>query len=170
VDVREGRLKVYREDEQDSEPSEDPNVVPIDVPAETSCALDVAERGEHTLDEIGQIYGFTRENVRLMEEKGLEILAKKLHDAGIVPSEIFGRQSAVVPQDSEDFVVGSEGLSQFVHDMKALPVYPVRNVGQSADGRRVGDLAPGKIKKRSDRAFTFYQLNRNRKRRAAEGK
>jgi hypothetical protein len=36
-----------------------------------TCALDVAERGEHTLEEIGNIVGFTRERVRQVQEIAL---------------------------------------------------------------------------------------------------
>ena len=33
-----------------------------------TCALDVAEAGEHTLEEVGQIVGFTRERVCQVQE------------------------------------------------------------------------------------------------------
>ncbi len=36
-----------------------------------SCALDVADRGEHSLDEVGEALGVTREMIRLIEVKAL---------------------------------------------------------------------------------------------------
>lgn len=36
-----------------------------------SCALDVADRGEHTLEEVGDLYGITRESVRLVEARAI---------------------------------------------------------------------------------------------------
>lgn len=38
--------------------------------AET-CALDVADRGESTLEAVGEVYGVTRERVRQIEESAL---------------------------------------------------------------------------------------------------
>jgi hypothetical protein len=37
-----------------------PGLEPDEVPAETSCALDVAARGEHTFDEIALVLGTSR--------------------------------------------------------------------------------------------------------------
>jgi hypothetical protein len=36
-----------------------------------TCALDVAGIGQHTLGEIGEIFGLTRERIRQIEEKAL---------------------------------------------------------------------------------------------------
>lgn len=47
----------------------------VHVPAlndpQTSCALDIAERGGVTLDEIADVLGITREGARLAEERAL---------------------------------------------------------------------------------------------------
>jgi hypothetical protein len=42
-----------------------------------SCALDVADRGGVTLDEVGEITNLTRERIRQIEVKGLLKLKKK---------------------------------------------------------------------------------------------
>lgn len=45
----------------------------LDLEAMTdTCSLDVADRGEHTLDAVGQVLNVTRERVRQLETKGLE--------------------------------------------------------------------------------------------------
>lgn len=36
-----------------------------------TCALDVADRGEHTLEEVGELLGMTKERARQIEERGL---------------------------------------------------------------------------------------------------
>lgn len=41
------------------------------------CALDVAEEGEHTLEEVGEILGVTRERIRQIESAAEEKLEKK---------------------------------------------------------------------------------------------
>ena len=61
-----GSLKVYW-----------PGVEPGDV--RHSCALDLAECGEMTLDDIGKVFGLTREQIRLDEERALA----KLRAAGV---------------------------------------------------------------------------------------
>jgi hypothetical protein len=51
-----------------------------------TCALDVADRGGLTLEEVGEILNLTRERIRQVEVKGLEHLreaglqSSKLHD------------------------------------------------------------------------------------------
>ena len=39
-----------------------------------TCALDVAEAGSHTLDEVGEITNLTRERIRQVEVRGLLLL------------------------------------------------------------------------------------------------
>lgn len=43
-----------------------------------TCALDVADRGEHTLEEIGDILGVTRERVRQIADKALDAFRRRL--------------------------------------------------------------------------------------------
>ncbi len=52
-----------------------PHLDPDEIPE--TCALDVADRGGVTLDEVGRISAVVRERVRQIEEKAL----KKLRDA-----------------------------------------------------------------------------------------
>ncbi len=54
----------------------------------TSCALDMAERGESTLTEVGNVLGVTRERVRQIETLGLEQLrwksvVRRIHRDGL---------------------------------------------------------------------------------------
>ena len=49
---------------------------PEDMPADSSCSLDVAERGEHTLEEVGEFMGTTRERSRQLEESAFRKLYK----------------------------------------------------------------------------------------------
>ena len=41
-----------------------------------TCSLDIADDGTHTLDDVGEIFGVTRERVRQIEEQALA----KLHE------------------------------------------------------------------------------------------
>lgn len=57
---------------------EDPIIAKLEE-AKHTCSLDVADEGEHTLDEIGKILGVTRERVRQIETKAL----MKLREEGL---------------------------------------------------------------------------------------
>jgi len=59
VDRRTGRVALSRPGEPD------------EVPADTSCALDLAERGGMSLSEVGDVLGVVRERVRQIEEEAL---------------------------------------------------------------------------------------------------
>jgi hypothetical protein len=48
-----------------------PNRMPWEVPAGQSCVLDMAEAGELTLEETGEILNFTRERARQIEVRAL---------------------------------------------------------------------------------------------------
>lgn len=53
---------------------------PNEMPAGESCAMDVADRGEKTLDQIGKILHLTRERIRQIESRAL----KKMHYAELL--------------------------------------------------------------------------------------
>lgn len=46
-----------------------------------SCALDVADRGGVTLEELGDLLGLTRERVRQIEEEAMERFTKRFLDS-----------------------------------------------------------------------------------------
>lgn len=48
-----------------------------------TCALDVADRGGITLEEVGEILNLTRERIRQVEVKGLEKLRQNAADLGL---------------------------------------------------------------------------------------
>jgi hypothetical protein len=48
----------------------------------STCSLDVADQGEHTLLEVGELLNLTRERVRQIEERGrrnAEVLLRRVH-------------------------------------------------------------------------------------------
>ncbi len=51
---------------------------PWDMPAHGSCALDIAEEGEKTLEEIAAILGVTRERVRQIEESAMAKVSERI--------------------------------------------------------------------------------------------
>ena len=53
-----------------------PELGPLDL--KHTCALDIAEEGEHTLEEIGEILNITRERVRQIELACKEKLEKSI--------------------------------------------------------------------------------------------
>lgn len=52
-----------------------------------TCALDVAERGGITLEEVGEIMNLTRERIRQVEVRGLLKLKMTAAEEGISPTE-----------------------------------------------------------------------------------
>jgi hypothetical protein len=54
-----------------------------------TCALDVADRGAPTLDQIGEIMNLTRERIRQLEERGLRQLRRVGRELGELLEE-FG--------------------------------------------------------------------------------
>jgi len=52
-----------------------PHLEPWEIPE--SCGLDVAERGGHTLDEIGELLNLSWERVRKIEAQGLARLRNR---------------------------------------------------------------------------------------------
>jgi len=61
---------------QRGKPSTRPQVV------DCMCSLVVADRGEHTLDEVGSMMGFSRERARQLEARALQKLAEPLARLG----------------------------------------------------------------------------------------
>ena len=49
---------------------------------EETCALDVAERGGLTLEEVGELLNLTRERIRQMESLGVDRLSGNIQKDG----------------------------------------------------------------------------------------
>jgi hypothetical protein len=84
-----------------------PDLDPDEVPASSSCALDVADRGGATLEDVGAIMNLTRERIRQVEVKGLarlqasgmlETLREFHGDGGVVGKR---RLPVLPPRDEE---------------------------------------------------------------------
>lgn len=45
--------------------------------SEPTCTLDLADKGGMTLEEVGEVFGVTRERIRQIEERALEKIIKK---------------------------------------------------------------------------------------------
>lgn len=79
-----------------------PDIDPWDL--QHSCALDIADDGGHTLEEIGAIMRLTRERARQIEVKGLIYLrrldpnSKGSHDFSIPDPEAVKAAAARVPR------------------------------------------------------------------------
>ena len=54
-----------------------------------TCALDIAERGGVTLEEVGEIMNLTRERIRQLEMSGLTTLLEIEQTPGLVLSEFY---------------------------------------------------------------------------------
>jgi hypothetical protein len=68
----------------------DPDVEPQDRTGET-CALDIADRGGVTLEEVGAAYSVTRERVRQIEDHGIRIMQRQTaRELGIPPERHDG--------------------------------------------------------------------------------
>jgi hypothetical protein len=59
-----------------------------------TCSLDVADRGEHTLEQVGNLLNITRERVRQIERTGLKKSAASARYYGVRDAEPF------VPDDN----------------------------------------------------------------------
>tara|TARA_B100000674_G_C37040340_1_gene558234 strand:+ start:71 stop:325 length:255 start_codon:yes stop_codon:yes gene_type:complete len=56
---------------------------------EDTCALDVADRGGITLEEVGEILNLTRERIRQVEVRGLEKLRETADGLGLKDFLLF---------------------------------------------------------------------------------
>lgn len=70
-----------------------PDREPHEMPADFSCALDVADRGGATFDDLGKLGNVSRERIRQIEAKALDQLRKN------TPTGRLLRELADVPKD-----------------------------------------------------------------------
>ena len=65
-----------------------PTREPWEMPADASCALDVAERGGMTLEDVGTLTNLTRERVRQVETHGAHVMRCTLAEDGLDASDV----------------------------------------------------------------------------------
>ena len=63
---------------------------------EDTCALDVADRGGITLEEVGEILNLTRERIRQVEVRGLEKLRESADGLGLKDFLLLSRSTSAV--------------------------------------------------------------------------
>ena len=88
---------------------------PDEMPADASCALDVANRGSHRLTDLGEIFGICRERSRQLEEKALEHFFEGLKRAGLAGVTREWLVDALMrPEPNEDAEPGYSGAMESV--------------------------------------------------------
>lgn len=77
-----------------------------------TCALDVADRGGHTLEETGEVLGVTRERIRQLERLGVAQFLRNASDLATVELEegLRAREAAWAPDDLEESEPEEYGL------------------------------------------------------------
>lgn len=113
-----------------------------------TCALDVADQGEHSLEDIGEILGLTRERVRQIEEKAQDKLKRLLLrlERGIKPLATPGRgQSAwQTPGASEGPLRGRKRMRRKKKAKRVKQTCDERKFIARVDGVEIGRYAtPG---------------------------
>lgn len=94
-----------------------------------TCVLDVADRGPQNLDEIGAIFGVTRERVRQIEAKALERLEGALRRRGL-------SLEGLLPSEGAPSIEDSAPASDYGHTLTADEV----NRGMRRAGVPVGKM------------------------------
>ena len=74
---------IVRDDEIDPE-----DVAELIAAMENSCVLDIADRGEHTLEQIGELLGVTRERVRQVLAGIMTKGRRKAKLLNVLPSDL----------------------------------------------------------------------------------
>jgi hypothetical protein len=95
-----------------------PNLEPDEVPPEKSCALDIADQGGATLEDVAVTMNVTRERVRQVEEKAIQLLRLRSRNRGTAAKVL-----AEFSEAPADAVIGTRGNgSGSVFAPKAEPV------------------------------------------------
>lgn len=142
-----------------------------------TCTLDVAAEGGAILEEVAAWMNITRERVRQLETSGLEKLGPTLRRELGSAVEEFGagrRHLPVVQERTEriareaaednrppshaEFRVAAERVARSAVENPP----PFRRVAVAANGLRVGDVVPGKIRKRAGDGIVSPWAERHR--------
>lgn len=116
-----------------------PLVEADEVPAETSCSLDVADRGEHTLEQVSTIFRLTRERARQIEAKGMKRFRARKAGAALHEQLDRGIEHDFEPEE-RGFLTEADARKMKIEN--ALPKFrgaPVRHVTEGI-GRVVGPV------------------------------
>jgi hypothetical protein len=78
-----------------------------DMPEGESCALDVADRGGETLEEVGRMTHLTRERVRQIEARALTVIREECEEAGLDEDDFELTPEVSEPAGAEDGAMGA---------------------------------------------------------------
>lgn len=75
-----------------------PDLAPDEVPADRSCALDIADQGGSTLEDVAKLTNLTRERVRQVQDIALVHAEKGLKKAGLIDIDAVRPMASSTPR------------------------------------------------------------------------